>query len=270
MADRICSVARCGREVRYKFYALCQGCYLRKRRAGEIDGMRSGRPCVSCGEEIIGRTAKAIYCTEECRLSKKRASATQKMRRENAKRRAGRTCAVCGTDISARKLGARYCGTFCSERSRGFHLLGPSALRVCALPECGAEFESFRGSTRTCCETHLQTLWKREARAEGRAPNQPWDDRRRNNYHKRRALKAGSSAGPAFSNATVFERDGWVCGLCDESVPRDAVWPDPLSASLDHVVPLSRGGAHSLENVQLAHLSCNVRKGAREDVSVMA
>lgn len=36
-----------------------------------------------------------------------------------------------------------------------------------------------------------------------------------------------------------------------------------MSVSLDHVVPLSQGGAHDPANVQLAHLTCNVRKGAQ-------
>ena len=32
--------------------------------------------------------------------------------------------------------------------------------------------------------------------------------------------------------------------------------------SIDHIIPLSRGGVHSWENVQLAHFGCNSRKGA--------
>ena len=54
----------------------------------------------------------------------------------------------------------------------------------------------------------------------------------------------------------VFERDGWVCGICALPIPSG-------SESLDHVVPLSRGGKHSYENVQAAHLLCNVRKQAK-------
>jgi 5-methylcytosine-specific restriction endonuclease McrA len=60
----------------------------------------------------------------------------------------------------------------------------------------------------------------------------------------------------------VFERDGWTCGLCSEPVDPALSWPDPQSASLDHVLPLSRGGSHTMANVQLAHLGCNVEKGA--------
>lgn len=89
-----------------------------------------------------------------------------------------------------------------------------------------------------------------------------WDERRRANWKRRDALKRGAAQAEAFEYAEVYERDGWVCGLCGDPVDRELVWPDPMSASLDHVVPLSKGGAHTRENSQCAHLVCNVRKGA--------
>lgn len=66
-----------------------------------------------------------------------------------------------------------------------------------------------------------------------------------------------------FQPREVFDRDGWVCGICREDIPHDARYPDPLSVSLDHVIPLSRGGTHERSNCQAAHLRCNLRKGAR-------
>jgi 5-methylcytosine-specific restriction endonuclease McrA len=39
--------------------------------------------------------------------------------------------------------------------------------------------------------------------------------------------------------------------------------PDPLSASLDHIKPLALLGGHDEDNLQLAHLGCNARKGAK-------
>lgn len=54
----------------------------------------------------------------------------------------------------------------------------------------------------------------------------------------------------------VFERDQGVCGICGESA-------DPESWHLDHIIPLSKGGHHTYENVQVSHPSCNLRKGAR-------
>ena len=61
----------------------------------------------------------------------------------------------------------------------------------------------------------------------------------------------------------VFERDEWVCHICSKPVDRHLPWPDPASRSLDHVVALANGGAHTYDNVKLAHLGCNSRKGAR-------
>lgn len=54
----------------------------------------------------------------------------------------------------------------------------------------------------------------------------------------------------------VYVRDGGICQLCGEPV-------SPGRMTMDHKTPLTRGGAHSLENLQLAHHSCNSRKGTR-------
>ncbi|MET9521513.1 HNH endonuclease [Streptomyces coeruleorubidus] len=60
--------------------------------------------------------------------------------------------------------------------------------------------------------------------------------------------------------ADVHARDGWTCQLCGGPIDPEVAWPDPKSASVDHIVPLALGGAHSMINVQSAHLGCNSRK----------
>ena len=62
----------------------------------------------------------------------------------------------------------------------------------------------------------------------------------------------------------VFERDGYTCQLCATPLDMGAPPRSPLSPSVDHIVPVSRGGVHSYENVQAAHLTCNLSKGARD------
>jgi hypothetical protein len=79
---------------------------------------------------------------------------------------------------------------------------------------------------------------------------------------RRNALKKGATI-EIFTSDEVFERDGWICQLCFESIDRTAKAPHPMSVSLDHVIPLIFGGDHSRANTQCAHLICNVRKGAR-------
>lgn len=58
----------------------------------------------------------------------------------------------------------------------------------------------------------------------------------------------------------VFMRDGWICQICKKRVNKKLRLPNRMSASLDHIVPLSLGGIHAYSNVQLAHLRCNSRK----------
>lgn len=60
------------------------------------------------------------------------------------------------------------------------------------------------------------------------------------------------------------------CALCREPVSLDIINPkDPLAPTLDHIVPLSRGGAlNATENVRLAHRSCNMKRGNRMDADL--
>lgn len=68
----------------------------------------------------------------------------------------------------------------------------------------------------------------------------------------------------------VFERDGWRCQLCSKKVRRDVDARHPLAATLDHVVPLARGGLHEYANVQCAHYGCNSSKRDRDRAAQLA
>lgn len=80
---------------------------------------------------------------------------------------------------------------------------------------------------------------------------------------RRMRLELARQAEPVMP-ADVHARDGWICQLCLLPIDPEAAWPDPMSASVDHIVPLALGGAHSMANVQSAHLGCNSRKGDRQ------
>ena len=106
--------------------------------------------------------------------------------------------------------------------------------------------------------------WCKENHEKKKAMSKKWFDehpeKRRDYEHKRRALKY-ETASEKVNDLEIFDRDGWTCQLCHKKVNRKLKHPHPLSASLDHIIPLSNGGQHSYKNVQLAHLSCNVRAG---------
>lgn len=158
---------------------------------------------------------------------------------------------------------AVYCSRRCGEVARGRCL--PAALppRACALPECGTTFQPRREMDRCCSERHGKLLYNRESRADGRQAPPPWNDARRDRYHRRRAQKRETATGDPVLLAVIAERDRWHCHICGLPVDSALPWPDPMSPSLDHVVPLSLGGAHAPENVRLAHVRCNTARGNR-------
>ena len=71
---------------------------------------------------------------------------------------------------------------------------------------------------------------------------------------KRRAIEHGAFV-ENVDYAAVFERDEGFCGICYTKV-------DPNDWHLDHVQPLSKGGKHSYDNVQVSHPHCNQTKSA--------
>lgn len=60
-----------------------------------------------------------------------------------------------------------------------------------------------------------------------------------------------------------------VCALCGRPVDFSLKFPDPMSPTIDHIIPIAKGGHPSdIENLQLAHLACN-RKKADKGVKVV-
>lgn len=87
-------------------------------------------------------------------------------------------------------------------------------------------------------------------------------ERRREAETRRRARKQRNGVIP-YRRADIYERDGWVCQLCLAPVDKELQWPDPLCATIDHVIPIVKGGPDSPDNVQLSHARCNMSKGDR-------
>lgn len=63
----------------------------------------------------------------------------------------------------------------------------------------------------------------------------------------------------------IFERDSGICQICGHEVDDSLAVTDPMSATVDHIVPvIDPASEHSYANTQLAHFDCNRRKSAKE------
>lgn len=169
-----------------------------------------------------------------------------------------------------------WCDPNCRNRTlrASGHIVVPEHAKRCAVSFQVCEFcqRTFSAKTRrkvrACRDANCRRLLKN-------AQQKSFHDRYREEHGKtyghanypeqRRLLKLrrdGLLAVGAedFKDEEIFERDGWVCQLCFELVDKALPWPHLMSKTLDHVMPVVRGGAHTRANTQLAHLTCNVSK----------
>ena len=229
--------------------------------------------CLYCGSEFeqnIGKGRKRKFCSNYCRhryryerLKNELTDATCKNCRKQLTRKQKkfcsyecfhisqrivkgtiRVCVVCGSDFEPRVKRYQCCSLECSSIKGGRTKATKPRERIqkdCEI--CGTQFEYryFGGANfpKYCevCKTRIEA------------------DRTR-----RRRWVTKYAALEKIIDLHIYERDNWMCQICGEHVNEHIRWPDPMSSSLDHVVPISKGGEHIENNVQLAHLGCNSRK----------
>lgn len=75
---------------------------------------------------------------------------------------------------------------------------------------------------------------------------------------KRRRVYA---AGDSIDHLTLFHLYGWTCWVCKQEINPKKRFPDTMAATVEHIVPLCKGGTHTWDNVAPAHAVCNFKKG---------
>ena len=69
---------------------------------------------------------------------------------------------------------------------------------------------------------------------------------------------------PAVTQDFIYERDKGICYLCGNLTYKDYEnRPANQRATIDHIIPISKGGNHTFENVRIACWRCNSIKGNR-------
>jgi len=58
-------------------------------------------------------------------------------------------------------------------------------------------------------------------------------------------------------------RDGFDCQICHEPIDWSRRSSRKSWPSLDHIVPISKGGEHVYDNCRMVHFGCNAKKGNR-------
>lgn len=82
--------------------------------------------------------------------------------------------------------------------------------------------------------------------------------------HIDRAKHFGVDYEPGITLKKLIKRDGMRCAICGKPCNYDDHgWTEyfgPTYPTIDYIVPLSKGGTHTWDNVQVAHAICNSEK----------
>ena len=251
-----------------------------------IEGVQ--KTCVVCGVAFVDltRAKNKMSCSQECGTAYRRKyQAAQK--RDRRKQGVPSLCSHCGTEFAKNRDRTKYCSLKCSIAYS--HLRGqaqPIPWGECS--ECRRAFIKSRSDKGVCSYECAKARMRRRDLAH-RVPRpselqcprcERWFPVKTHRGGKtycdpcvaiavreaakgsRRRRLAAMKGLPVekFSSREIYERDGWTCGICGEAIPQDAQWPHRLSPSVDHIIPISKGGAHTRANVQATHLTCNCSK----------
>jgi hypothetical protein len=162
-------------------------------------------------------------------------------------------CQVCQRSFYSNNCLRRHCSDACriatnrkSARESNLRLSGvDKSARKCKC--CGSVFKPAYGvKKRDFCSSSCAKRFFSRLRCK---------------THRRRARSYGVKY-EHVNPISVFDRDGWRCKLCGVKTPKELRGTiDQRAPELDHIVPLSKGGAHSYENTQCLCRKCNGAKG---------
>jgi hypothetical protein len=222
----------------------CEGTFERQHRHGPTP-----KRCKSC-------------IAEEAKAHSRRCSLRSKVQSAAAFEKTGRTsiCDDCGTRIDCSRMGpkTRRCRP-CRLRRRTLREHTPVVPTPIRCLDCGkmtnrTAYGMRRKRCSECTRHRSSAMW---------AKANP--EKRREVYRRARHVRRARIANAGFerfSEFEVFERDCWKCGICNKRINKRLKYPNPMSVSLDHVIPVSQGGPHTRANTRAAHLACNVRRQA--------
>lgn len=148
-----------------------------------------------------------------------------------------RACVQCGEIYRPKH---RIRSVYCSRSCKGLAKTPRRESRVC--PHCGERFAPIHKGHFLCTRRCSNAAHRLQSKFRSRV---------------------GEPTRPGIWRAQIAERDGWRCGICGGGVGKATRYPDPLYGTLDHIIPVTRGGTNDPSNLRLAHMGCNRSRGNR-------
>lgn len=201
--------------------------------------------CVICGLAMVyaGIGRKQLCCSKKC---KNKHDLNVKINKGNYyKEKTSVRCESCNTDFLTALEWQRFCSLSCRKQKK---LTYQSSVYFYKCDDCEIDFTTSRHLSGMSAKPPVRCKACQLERARLR-------DR------KKTLARQGALSSPRISVEIIAKRDSYICHLCNQLVDMDIKRTDKLGATIDHVLPISKGGLDTMENVALAHWICNIRKG---------
>lgn len=273
-STRYCEIVGCSNQMRAR--GMCATHWSRWKRHGDPSLGALHRLSGVCSVEWCNNKTRARFKkegAEYCAVHYLQVLKNGAVGKQPKTPIEGRCCSVEACRRPARSRTSEHCDTHYYRLRRSGSLAatvqmgGWSSCQYCAAPTSGPKFCSPRCQSRdqrnvsrfgccTVCDKRFEPI----NGAEFCSP----ECRRiqRQQYSDIRRMVSSLTGDGRRARYAVFKRDNWVCQICGEPTDRAVKWPHPMYPTIDHIIPVSKGGRHEVENLQCAHARCNVRKQA--------
>jgi hypothetical protein len=167
-------------------------------------------------------------------------------------------CSWCFAIYIPKVVTGKYCSEDCSVKANRhasrFGWVNYSTLPLCrcgriATPPVGKmHYQKSLGRSKTCA---VCRQFKEQERNKGRGSSKA--------LLRRQVVKRGEKI--KLDNLVI--RDGFDCQICGVVLDWSKRGSRKLWPSLDHIIPITKGGEHTYDNSRMVHLGCNASKGNR-------
>jgi len=211
--------------------------------------------CKQCGKEFKADENKRLYCSRECQW------ASLKKQRPTA------ICGYCGKEFTIKRVDVP--GKFCSHQCQ-IDSLHDERLQRLEVKRIQREKKERERAEKKRIEAE-RIKAERTKRCEicgkiffGDAKTAKYCSvpcrKRADNRIKENRLKKCDIIDHSISLIGVYHRYGGVCQGCGQLLTFDHNPNDDMYPSIDHIIPISKGGNHTWDNVQLMCRRCNYIK----------
>lgn len=201
----------------------CLSCGEMLERRAHVDLYERGFSCPHCKE--VEKQAKAQEAEVQRELRRVEKENAKKLREEEKNKRLDEihVCKVCGRVYTPRQY----------------------------MESCGLKLFSNPGYCSSVCK-------KKQALTKGQEHRKKSHTHSSKHYSRARKLSLPRERGITLKN--LIERNGLTCAICGLPCFYEGDGKGDLYPSVDHIIPMNKGGGHTWDNVQIAHRICNSNK----------